>query len=501
MLITDKNQLKQYYTDKRIWQGIPSIEVTKKGRIFSTFYSGGSDEEKGNFVLLLKSDDGENFGEPITISYIENGRCCDPCLWIDPLGRLWLYWNEMPENAVYGCICENPDAEEIVFGDIFRIADGLMLNKPIVLSTGEWLFPVSVWGERVWSWMPERRPKGQELGAFAYQSCDNGKTFQKLGKVIHPDHAYDEHMFLELNDKRIMMLCRTMSGIGVSYSYNRGKTWSEPADSGIKGPCSRFHISRLKSGRVLLINHYDYKYRDNLYALISDDDCKTWQYKLLLDERGEVSYPDAVEADDGFIYITYDRERGAGSRSLDAAYSKAREVLYAKITEQDIISGKLENPDSKLKCIISKLGEYNGAEYDFIDRPRLYEYDSYFGDCSTEEMLKRLFRMEFGSHEPDLSESDHELFESLMTDLDKTENRKEVIHKIIVLIKNAKRRPPVPVDEMVCKIVTDNISKEHTVESLAKELKLSKTYLGKRFFDVTGITVEEYVDVLKKLNR
>ena len=37
---------------------------------------------------------------------------------------------------------------------------------------------------------------------------------------------------------------------------------------------------------------------------------KTFPYKLLLDER-EVSYPDAKEADDGFIYVTYDRERGS----------------------------------------------------------------------------------------------------------------------------------------------------------------------------------------------
>ena len=41
MLITDKNELKKYTTEHRIWQGIPSIEVTKGGRIFSTFYSGG----------------------------------------------------------------------------------------------------------------------------------------------------------------------------------------------------------------------------------------------------------------------------------------------------------------------------------------------------------------------------------------------------------------------------------------------------------------------------
>ena len=37
MLITKEEDLRRFYTDQRIWQGIPSIEVTPKGRIFITF--------------------------------------------------------------------------------------------------------------------------------------------------------------------------------------------------------------------------------------------------------------------------------------------------------------------------------------------------------------------------------------------------------------------------------------------------------------------------------
>ena len=90
MLITDPNLLKQYNTPKRLWQGIPSIEVTPKGRIFITFYAGGVKEQIGNYAVVLKSDDGINFSEPIAAMYEEDPRCYDSCLWIDPLGRLWL---------------------------------------------------------------------------------------------------------------------------------------------------------------------------------------------------------------------------------------------------------------------------------------------------------------------------------------------------------------------------------------------------------------------------
>ena len=57
MLITDKELLKKYTTENRIWQGIPSIETTKNGRIFLTFYSGGTREQYGNYVLLIISHD------------------------------------------------------------------------------------------------------------------------------------------------------------------------------------------------------------------------------------------------------------------------------------------------------------------------------------------------------------------------------------------------------------------------------------------------------------
>ena len=93
-------------------------------------------------------------------------------------------------------------------------------------------------------------------------------------------------------------------------------------------------------------------------ALLSEDDGKTWPYSLLLDERDQVSYPDAMEAEDGFIYIVYDRERGCFKESLVEACADAREILMAKITEKDILAGQLTDEGSFLQGIISKLGEY-----------------------------------------------------------------------------------------------------------------------------------------------
>ena len=177
------------------------------------------------------------------------------------------------------------------------------------------------------------------------------------------DRHYDEHMILEMKDGSLRMFVRTKYGIGASNSYDGGRSWSKDFDTGYGGPCSRFHITRLRSGRILQINHFKFSGRNNLTAMLSEDEGKTFPYKLLLDER-EVSYPDAKEADDGFIYVTYDRERGSYLSNMKEVMASAREILIAKITEEDIISGSLANTNSYLKRIASKLTDYDGEDKD-----------------------------------------------------------------------------------------------------------------------------------------
>ena len=364
MLIKDKQTLKKYYSPYRVWQGIPAIEVTKKGRVFSAFYSGGTREEIDNFSVVVKSDDGgDSFSEPILAVFKEGHRCYDPCLWIDPYDRLWFIFALAPHHAVYAVICDDPDAECPVFGEPFKIGEEVMMNKPCVLSSGEWLFPIAVWRSDNLTvpggFISDKT--GDDRRAFAYVTCDGGKSFVRLGGAAADQRTYDEHMLLELSDGRIAMYIRTAYGIAVCYSQDGGKTFSEPTDSGLSGPNSRFFISRLKSGRILLINHYKYSGRGHLTAMLSEDDGASFPYKLLLDERSNVSYPDAKEANDGYIYITYDRERGGFKNSLDEVYACAREILYARITEEDIIRGEV-GEDSKLRQIVSRLGKYEGDD-------------------------------------------------------------------------------------------------------------------------------------------
>ena len=371
-IITKEEELSAYTYKKRIWQGIPSIEVTEKGKMFVAFYSGGTKEEIGNYILLFScaADEFSNaemkeagdYGKlAAVIKTDENHRCYDPCLWIDPLKRLWFIFACAPNRKAYASIIENPDSEKLKFSEIFEIGKEVMMNKPTILKSGEWLFPIAEW-----SYLNESNNvvDHTKTGAYVYRSTDMGKSFEVCGVAHVDDHSYHEHMIVELNDGRLAMFVRTLYGIGVSYSSDKGKSWTAGRDSGLGGPSSRFHIRRLESGNLLLINHYKCRGRNNLCAMISDDELNTWPYVLMLDERDNVSYPD-VSVRGEYIYIVYDRERGGFMKSLDEVYSSAREILIAKVTEKDILSGKLVSKGSYLKKVFSKLGKFEGEELKF----------------------------------------------------------------------------------------------------------------------------------------
>ena len=499
MLYTDKKDLEKFNACHRVWQGIPSIERTKKGRTFVTFYSGELLETLGNYQLLLKNDDGlTDFGEPIAVAFNgKNSRCFDGTLWIDPLNRLWFMWNLQPENKVMGAICDDPDADELSWSEPFHIGNGVMMNRPTVLSSGEWLFPIAVWAHNLNSNM--RNNTDEESAAYVYKTVDNGKTFIKMGGADIRDRSFDEHMILEKNNGVLQMLVRTHYGIGAAYSYDRGLNWTKGEDSGYSGANSRFHIRRLPSGNVLLITHYEHTGRNNLTALLSDDDGKTFKYHLLLDERNWISYPDAVVGSDGFIYTVYDRERGNYKKSLEESYADAREILIAKFTEEDIIKGKLVTKGSSLKNIASKLTVLCESDGDPYEKKPLTETELAEKLINEEDIIFRLFELYpiscIDSHKVDMQKLD-----SMIDSFNKTDKRDlKLLAKIISFVKNIRQTDSEtpPVVEKVISFIEKNFAEDFSIVSLSEEFGISVYYLCHLFKKFTGTSIIDYRNELR----
>ncbi len=498
MLITNQEILKNYVASKCLWHGIPSIEVTKKGRIFLTFYSGGVREGFGNFVLLVKSEDGVHFSDPVAVCYEEGHRCFDPCVWIDPLGRLWLTWTKSPSEGLYGAICEDPDGEEIVFGEEFFIGNNIMMNKPIVLSTGEWAFPLAVWNYGL-GVLPEQYASPVEpKGSYMYITSDQGNTFRRLGYADVQYRSFDEHMFLELQSGVIRCFVRTKYGIGAADSYDGGLHWGKDFDTGYRGPCTRFHIRRLPSGRVLLINHYNYTGRNNLYAMLSEDDGNTFPYRLLLDPRDNVSYPDAAVGADGRIYITYDRERGAACQSIAEIMDSAREILTACITEEDILKGSLVTEGSYLQRIACKLTSYDGDLQNPFDEPQRFS-DGKYADyltkkaASSEDVITEIFNA-YSINCTNIHNIDAENMDKLIEEYKKSQSL-DALNQIITIVRSAQAESIYKQESIVseiCKYIIENLEHDYTVEAIAKHFHFSSHYIRHIFKIQTGTSISSF---------
>ena len=349
----------EYGTRARQWQGIPGIERAANGRLWATWYTGTDGEGPGNFVVLVTSeDDGATWSEPVVVVDPGRGRrAYDPCLWHDPLGRLWFFWAQVGDDAYYdgraGVWALRAESTTSGSGaplwvGPMRLFHGIMMNKPTVLSSGDWLLPVAVWDL---DGAPVKGDIKPYRGSGVVASQDQGKTWAWRGAAVDvPCRSFDEHMVVERGDGCLWMLIRTAYGIAQSESRDGGRTWTRGRATEIEGPNSRFFIRRLRSGRLLFVNHHGFVGRSHLTALLSEDDGRTWKGGLLLDERKRVSYPDGVEAPDGTIYMIYDFNRGDRW-----AEGNDREILMAVFTEEDILAGRCVSPRARLRQIVSKI--------------------------------------------------------------------------------------------------------------------------------------------------
>lgn len=352
MSIFKTENLSEYFINNRKWQGIPSIDIDAAGTLYAAWYSGGNGEGTDNYVIIHKStDSGKSFSKPIAVIAPPGDiRAYDPVVFTDSSGNVRFYWAQ--SLGMYDGVC---GVWEVAlshgkFSKPRRLCDGIMMNKPTILKNGKWLLPSSLWS------MPPYFKSGETIepkvkinpGSYVVASDDGGQTFYPLGMAIPDAPSCDEHMIVEKIDGSLWMLIRVDYGIAESFSYDGGKTWTESKPSLLKSPVSRFHIRRMSSGRLLLVNHYGFMGRNNLYALLSEDDGITWPYKLLLDERDNISYPDAAINTNGDMCIIYDRDRnGAG------------EILTACITESEILEGNISSENSYLKNVVSSRNQYS----------------------------------------------------------------------------------------------------------------------------------------------
>ena len=135
---------------------------------------------------------------------------------------------------------------------------------------------------------------------FAYYSDNNGQTWTSSPVVPNPKEIIlQEPGLVELNDGTIMMFIRSDAGAQcLSYSKDRGESWSQVERSSLVSPLSPASIERIPaSGNLLAVWNNNLnedpdlaKFRTPLNLAISRDEGKTWDNIRVLEDDPEGWY-------------------------------------------------------------------------------------------------------------------------------------------------------------------------------------------------------------------
>jgi hypothetical protein len=335
MIIHDPGSTEKYAARNRQAQGVASMAVAPGGRLWAAWYAGTTPNtiiercDHAYTVVATSGDGGATWEEVLAIDPDGPGpmKAYDPQPWVDPDGKLWIIWHHTIPTRAFAMMADDGDKARPTWSEPRMITRGIILNKPVILSTGERMFSVA---ERV---------SGQISRMRAMLVEDGGSSFTDRGHVEIPyEEKPIEPMIVERKDGSLWMLLRTAYGIGESFSQDRGKTWTPLQPSAIRHTSSRFFITRLQSGNLLLVKHGQISERTEgptqrreLMAFVSADDGVTWSGGLMLDERAPVSYPDGQQTAEGRIRIIWDYSR-----------SREQEIWMATFTEDDVLSPSVE---------------------------------------------------------------------------------------------------------------------------------------------------------------
>lgn len=346
----------RYADENRCFGIASSIARTPGGRLWCGFSSGGAGEGHENYgIVVISDDDGLTWSPPIMALDTDGDgpiRTDHVTFWAAPDGVLWLLWSQYPEglqgphSSQWAMSCTNSDARQRQWSAPFKLVDEQnLLTTPTVLANGTWIFPTGCWCP------------GPDHPSRPILSKDGGRHFEPGGPLraaTPPD--FDEYMIVERRNGNLVFFNRHEESFLQSESTDGGRTWSEQLPNGIRHVNSRFVFLKLDSGNWLLVKHGALDWvsearealfptnrgRSHLTVFLSQDEGTTWEGGLLLDER-DCSYPFGCQADDGTIYVSYERSRWQNP-----------EILVARFTEEDVFAGQPVSARASLRLLANR---------------------------------------------------------------------------------------------------------------------------------------------------
>lgn len=267
---------------------------------------GGTNESNPDTTIWLSKYDGTAWSVPLDMSDIKDIAHWNPVLFAHQ-GTMYLYYKIGKKPSSWTTYYRSSNdgtnwSEEKLFIENKDTSRGPTKNKPIVLSNGEILAPVSIEYYKI-----------RHAQCFVDKTSDMKNWTKK--KTIKGNIVTEmiQPTLIELENGHVLMYLRTNRGrIFYSESKDYGETWTKAKPTSLLNNNSGIDVANNQEGVLAMVHNpvsENWGSRSPLIVGLSYDKGKTWTKKVVLESsEGEYSYPSIISFENDF-YITYTYNR------------------------------------------------------------------------------------------------------------------------------------------------------------------------------------------------
>lgn len=322
------------------------------------------------------------------------------CLFVDPMGRLWLMWPTILANTWESALMKyristdylrdgppkwevnevmhvtpGPDFEPAVLKFADQAEAALNASVPAAADGAsfgrKWLAGLRTQAAdkltRRLGWFTRAHPfvlEGKRLIVPLYSdgfdfslmaiSDDWGQTWHTSAPLIGRGNI--QPSVVRRRDGSLYSLMRDNGPppkrLHQAESRDRGETWSVVSDTDLPNPGSGAEVTSLRNGHWILISNDSETGRHSLAVQISDDEGRTWKWKRHLELAPEVSgreparnsarfhYPSIIQAADGTLHASYSYQAADQGAEKDAeGKPRIKSIKHAHFNEAWVREG------------------------------------------------------------------------------------------------------------------------------------------------------------------
>lgn len=319
------------------------------------FYGSGERSADDVKIMGARLRKGEKaWSEPFEMADTPNIPDCNPVLFLNSQGKLFLAWIAVEANQwEYSILRVRTATDYSKSGPpVWNWQDNILLKpgdsfaeevarkfKDLPKNTAGWGGYAPKYddmimqasrdvGKRSIGWMTRIKPLLLDNGRILLPLYSDGFNFSLM--AISDDNGASWHPSLPVvgrgpiqpalarrKDGTIVALMRDSGDeptrVHYSESKDRGESWTATTKTNIPNTAS-VELLALKDGRWAFLGNDidDGRYRLSLY--LSDDEGKTWKWKIRIEDhkpgQGGYSYPSLIQTPDGLLHMTYSHHDG-----------------------------------------------------------------------------------------------------------------------------------------------------------------------------------------------